>query len=79
MRFEKSEYETGISPPAHQLSYSPFPADLSIDPIIPYSAYSTFNKFPVPNVKITTLEPMAHIRIPLEIDSLLLSKYEVKL
>ncbi|HUI57100.1 MAG TPA: hypothetical protein VLY04_19125 [Bryobacteraceae bacterium] len=73
--------------PRRPISYSPFPAELSIDPVTPYVAYSTF-KAPAPDaiqgrpldaVTVEALEPVAHVRAPLTIDGLRLAQFEARL
>lgn len=64
--------------PPRERSFSPFPAELSIDPLTPTVAYSIF-KGPLDAVTVSTEEPMAFVRAPLAIDGLRLGVYEVKL
>lgn len=64
--------------PPRERSYSPFPAELSIDPLTPSQAYSIF-KGPLDAVTVSSEEPMAFVRAPLAIDGLRLGAYEVKL
>jgi hypothetical protein len=59
-------------------SYSPFPAEFAMDPVHPFTAYSTY-KGPLDAVTITSLEPLAHVKVPLRIDGLKLVDYEKKL
>jgi len=61
--------------PRHEISYSPFPAELGIDPVIPYIAYSTY-KGPLDAVTVVALEPVAHVAAPLAIDGLKLADLE---
>jgi hypothetical protein len=58
------------------ISYSPFPADPGISPV---SQDFTFSAAPVPLAEglVDTLEPLAHIRRPFEIDNLRLGDFEV--
>ena len=64
--------------PPRERSYSPFPAELSIDPLTPTVAYSIF-KGPLEAATVSTEEPTAFVRAPLAIDGLRLGAYEVKL
>lgn len=59
-------------------SYSPFPAELSLDPVTPHVAYSTSAK-PLDAVTVVSLEPLAHVRAAVAIDGLRLADYEVRL
>lgn len=64
--------------PPRERSYSPFPAELSIDPLTPSVAYSIF-KGPLDAVTVSSEGPIAFARAPLAIDGLRLGDYEVKL
>ncbi len=64
--------------PRQAISYSPFPADLSISPVSQYFAYSTFQG-PLSAVIVDALEPLAHIRREFEISDLRLGEFEVRL
>lgn len=59
-------------------SYSPFPAELSIDPLSRSEAYSTYQG-PLDAVTVSSEEPVAFVRAPLEIEALHLGAYEAKL
>lgn len=59
-------------------SYSPFPAELSINPLTPSEAYSTYQG-PLDAVTVSSEEPVAFVRAPLEIDGLRLGAYEVRM
>lgn len=64
--------------PMQWISYSPFPADLSINPV---SQYFTFRRSerPLSEVVIQSMEPLVHLRKDFEIDGLRLSDFEVRL
>ncbi len=57
------------------LSYSPFPAELSIEPLVKAEAYSTCAG-PLEAVTVSTEEPVAWVRAPLEIAGIRLAAYE---
>jgi hypothetical protein len=57
-------------------SYSPFPAEMSITPLTPSSAYSTYQG-PLDAVTVSSEEPVAFVRAPLRIEGLRLAAYEV--
>jgi hypothetical protein len=59
-------------------SYSPLPADLSITPLNPSSAYSTYDG-PLDAVTVSSEEPVAFVRVPLVIEGLRLGAYEAVL
>jgi hypothetical protein len=61
--------------PLGPLSYSPFPAEFSLNPVNPYAAYST-SKDPVDEVTVVSKESLAHVRAALAIDGLRLADYE---
>ena len=75
VQFEVSKNDTMNYTPRHEISYSPFPAELGIDPVIPYIAYSTY-KGPLDAVTVVALEPVAHVAAPLAIDGLKLADLE---
>ncbi len=56
-------------------SYSPFPADLGIDPVHQFSSFAS-EPGPFSEVAIETLEPLAHLRHDFEIDNVRLSDFE---
>jgi hypothetical protein len=56
-------------------SYSPFPAELNINPV---SQYSTFRAGEASGVIIESIEPLAHISRNFEIRNLRLGDYEVR-
>jgi hypothetical protein len=58
-------------------SYSPFPAELSIDPLQPSEAFSTYQG-PLDAVTVSSEEPVAFVRAPLLIEGLRLDTYETK-
>jgi hypothetical protein len=60
------------------LSYSPFPAELSLEPV---SQFFSFNLQPgaFAGVTVETFQPLAHIRRDFEIRDLHLSEFEVRL
>ena len=62
-----------------RVSYSPFPAEMTIDPLVPFATYSPPQKTPLDSVTVSAREPIAFIRAPLAIDGLRLGAYEVKL
>lgn len=66
--------------PLHAISYSPFPADLSISPMDVYGRFghATFRE-PVSPVTVSTLEPLAHIARDFEISGLRLGDFETRL
>ncbi|HLH18086.1 MAG TPA: hypothetical protein VKX45_12755 [Bryobacteraceae bacterium] len=59
-------------------SYSPFPAELSIDPLVKTEAYSTYAG-QLDAVTVSTEEPVAWVRAPLEIGGIRLGAYEATL
>jgi hypothetical protein len=56
-------------------SYSPFPAELSITPLNPSSAYSAYQGR-LDAVTVSSEEPVAFVRVPLAIEGLRLGAYE---
>lgn len=60
-----------------RFSFSPFPADLDINPV---SQYFTFTTFPgeLSDAVIESLEPLAHVRRDFELDGLRLGEFEVR-
>jgi hypothetical protein len=56
-------------------SYSPFPAEMSIDPLTASDAYSTYQG-PLDAVTVSSEEPVAFVRAPLTIEGLRLGAYE---
>jgi hypothetical protein len=55
------------------ISYSPFPAELSFNPVFPYHA--AYYKASLPAALITSQEPLAHIRRDFEIAGVRLSDF----
>ena len=79
VRFEAETREQEGRYTARRLaSYSPFPAELSLNPVNPFVSYSTF-KGALDGVTVSALEPIAHVRAPLAIDGLKLGAYEARL
>jgi hypothetical protein len=79
VRFEEEAHEQDGRYTARRLaSYSPFPAELSLNPVNPYVSYSTY-KGALDGVTVSALEPIAHVRAPLAIDGLKLGAYEARL
>lgn len=79
VRFEESTRDSiNYIPQRGPSSYSPFPASFGVDPLFPYVAYSTY-RGSLDAVTINTLEPLAHVKIPLAVDGLKLADYEKKL
>jgi hypothetical protein len=66
--------------PLHALSYSPFPAALSLSPVGVYArlGHATFRE-PAPPVTVSTLEPLAHLARDFEISGLRLGDFEARL
>jgi hypothetical protein len=64
--------------PMQRISYSPFPADLSIGPVSQHFSYEVLPGR-VSDVVIESVEPLAHLRREFEIDNLRLSDFEVRL
>jgi hypothetical protein len=56
-------------------SYSPLPTDLSITPLNPSGAYSTYDGH-LDAVTVSSEEPVAFVRVPLLIEGLRLGAYE---
>ena len=75
VRFEQGAGDSVAYTPRHPLSYAPFPAQFSLDPVYPYVLYSTF-KGPLDAVTVASIEPLAYVRAPLAIDGLRLADYE---
>jgi len=73
--FETGPSQAGSHAPVQQLSYSPFPAELSLNPVTPHVAWSTF-KGPLDAVTVVSLEPLTHVRAAIAIDGLRLADYE---
>jgi len=65
-----ADYATRFPP-----SYSPFPAELSINPLSSSDAYSTYQG-PLDAVTVSSEEPVAFVRAPLLIEGLRLGAYE---
>jgi hypothetical protein len=59
-------------------SYSPFPAELSLNPVDPFIQWSTF-KGRLVAATVVSLEPVAYVRAALAIDGLRLADYEARL
>jgi hypothetical protein len=64
--------------PVQAPSYSPFPAELSLDPVTPHLAYST-STAPLDAATVVSLDPLAHVRAAIAIDGLRLADYEAHL
>ena len=78
VQFEEAGRDTARYRRRNVPSYSPFPAEFGFDPMIPYTDYSVF-KGPLDAVTVTALEPVTHVRVPLQIDGLRLADYEKKM
>jgi hypothetical protein len=78
VRFEDKDGDNDRITARSQTSYSPFPAELSLDPLNADIAYSIF-KGPLAWVTVVTLEPVAWVTAPVTIDGLQLGAYEAKL
>jgi hypothetical protein len=65
-----ADYDTRFMP-----SYSPFPAELSINPVTPSNAYSTYQGA-LEAVTVSSEQPVAFVRAPLEIEGLRLGAFE---
>jgi hypothetical protein len=78
VQFEDANREVSPYAEPRMLSYSPFPAQFGLDPVNSYTSYSIY-KGKLDTVTITTLEPVAHIRVPLLIENLKLADYEKRL
>jgi hypothetical protein len=74
--FEPSKRLTNA--PVQALSYSPFPAELSLNPMTPHVAYSTFNE-PLDAATVVSLQPLAHVRAAIAIEGLRLADYEASI
>jgi hypothetical protein len=62
-------------------TYSPFPADLALDPVNSHHTYIASNYWPFPAftaATVGTTEPLAHLRRDFEIGGLRLSDFEVR-
>jgi hypothetical protein len=59
------------------MSYSPFPADLDIDPVSQFFSLTATAR-QVSEVVIQSQEPLAHVKREFEIDGLRLEEFEVK-
>ena len=59
------------------LSYSPFPADLDINPVSQFFSWTT-SPTKLSEVVIQSEEPLAHVKREFEIDGLRLGEFEVK-
>lgn len=75
VRFEEGARETSNYGANRLLSYSPFPAEFGFDPVNGYFSYSIY-RGRLDAVTVTSVEPVAYVRIPLAIDGLVLVKYE---
>lgn len=64
--------------PLRWISYSPFPADLNINPVSQYFTYRKSEQ-PLSDVVIESVEPLLHMQRNFEIDGLRLSDFEVRL
>ena len=76
--FEASSRQTNTYMPPRAASYSPFPAQLNLNPVTPYVSYSTF-KGPLDGATVMSLEPLAHVRAAIDIEGLRLADYEARL
>jgi hypothetical protein len=76
IEFEPATGDRTDYSPRRQISYSPFPAQLNIDPMTRYVTYSTY-RGPLHAVTVTAIEPLAHVRAPLAIDGVRFADYEV--
>ncbi len=73
----KTDRESSSYSSRQTISYAPFPASLSIDPVSQYFVYSTSRKT-LTAVSVDVVEPMAYIKRDFEIKDLRLSDYEVR-
>jgi hypothetical protein len=63
-------------------TYSPFPADLALDPVYSHLAYIASLEYPFPAFTAATVgtsEPLSHLRRDFEIGGLRLSDFEARL
>jgi hypothetical protein len=68
--------------PQGMATYSPFPADLALDPVnshLTYTASLNYPFAPFTAATVETTEPLAHLRRDFEIGGLRLSDFEVRL
>jgi hypothetical protein len=78
VRFEDTGREPSSFTPGRLASYSPFPAELSLNPLNAYTSYS-ISKDRLDGVTVMTTEPLAYVRAPVAIDGLKMGAYEVRL
>ncbi len=67
--------------PLDPATYSPFPADLTLDPVNSHVTYTASLEYPFPPftaATVQTTEPLAHLRRDFEIGGLRLSDFEVR-
>jgi len=59
-------------------SYSPLPAELSLNPVNPFVQWSTSKKV-LDAATVVSVEPLAHVRAAIAIDGLRLGEHEVRI
>jgi hypothetical protein len=78
VRFESKSKEPLAYQSGPSISYSPFPAQLGLNPVSQYLDFSTF-KGPLEAATVETIEPLSHVKAALEIEGLRLGDYEVRI
>ncbi|HEV2445629.1 MAG TPA: hypothetical protein VGS58_06895 [Candidatus Sulfopaludibacter sp.] len=78
VRFEQAARDADSYGPIRRVSYSPFPAVLSLNPLTPHISYSTY-KGQLESATVSALDPVAFVRAPIAIDGLRLGGYEARL